>query len=79
MSSSPALQPQRGAGGKSSLDELAVGELVVDKLADETAVDAHSVCNDEAPVEAEAKFCVEIAVDVWSSTDSESTGISAKF
>jgi hypothetical protein len=75
MSSSPTLQPQRGAGGKSSLDELAVVELVVDKLADEIAVDAHR----EAPVEAEAKFCVEIAVDVWSSTDSESTGISAKF
>ncbi len=28
---------------KSSLDELVVGELVVDKLADEIAVDAHRV------------------------------------
>jgi hypothetical protein len=43
MSSFPALQPQRSAGCKSSLDELVVGELVVDKLADEIAVDAHRV------------------------------------
>ena len=43
MTRSPTLQPQRGAGGKSLLDELVVGKLVVDKLADEIAVDAHRV------------------------------------
>ena len=73
MSSSPALQPQHGAGGKS----------VVDELADETVVeDEPNSCADVTPVGDVDKSCdVQLPVDMsaWSSTDSESTGISEKF
>ena len=79
MPSSPTLQPQRGVEGKSAADET-----VVDKLVDETAVEVEATacdvetpgededgsCNDDAPRVAEDRACVEVTVDVWSSTDS---------
>ena len=92
MSSSPALQPQRGAGGKSVADETAI-EVVVDELADETAVEDEAIackvvtagddvgksCDVQLPGDMVESFCnVETIVDVWSSSDSESTGISEK-
>ena len=43
MPSSETMQPQRGAGGKSALDGTVVDEILVDKLADEIAVDEHRV------------------------------------
>ena len=47
MPSSPTLQPQRGAGGKSAADKT-----VVDKLVDETAVEVEATaCDVETPDE----------------------------
>ena len=64
MPSSPTLQPQRGVGGESTLDEAAVDEVVVVvELADGTVVGESIVCNDDAPVAAEVEVCAEIAVD----------------
>ena len=64
MPSSPTLQPQRGVGGESTLDEAVVDEVVVVvELADGTVVGESIVCNDDAPVAAEVEICAEIAVD----------------
>ena len=64
MPSSPTLQPQRGVGGESTLDEAEVDEVVVVvELADGTVVGESIVCNDDAPVAAEVEVCAEIAVD----------------
>ena len=64
MPSSPTLQPQRGVGGESTLDEAEADEVVVVvELADGTVVGESIVCNDDAPVAAEVEVCAEIAVD----------------
>ena len=64
MPSSPTLQPQRGVGGESTLDEAEVDEVVVVvELADGTVVGESKVCNDDARAAAEVEICAEIAVD----------------
>ena len=64
MSSSPTLQPQRGVGGKSVVDEAVIDEVVVViGLADGTVVGESKVCNDDARAAAEVEICAEIAVD----------------
>ena len=65
MSSSPTLQPQRGVGGKSVVDEAVIDEVVVVvvELADGTVVGESKVCNDDARAAAEVEICAEIAVD----------------
>ncbi len=92
MPSSPTLQPQRGAGGKSVVNENAF-EVVVDELAEETAVEDEAIacnvvtagdevgksCDVQLPGDMVESFCNgETIVDVRSSDDSESTGISEK-
>ena len=83
MSSSPALQPQRGAGDKSVVNELA-DETVVDDEAIACDVvtpddDVDKSCDVQLLGDMVESFCnVEIIVDVRSSSDSGSTGISEK-
>ena len=65
MPSSPTLQPQRGVGGESTLDEAEADEVVVVvvELADGTVVGESNVCKDDARAAAEVVTCAEIAVD----------------
>ena len=62
MSSSPTLQPQRGVGGKSVVDEAVIEvagvKTVHDKLAEETAVgDEVIACNVVTAVDDVGKSC----------------------
>ena len=60
MSSSPTLQPQRGVGGKSVVDEAVISgvKTVHDKLAEETAVgDEVIACNVVTAVDDVGKSC----------------------
>ena len=70
MSSSPALQPQRGAGGKSVVDETVIEaagvKTVLDELAEETAVGDEAIaCNVATAVDNVGKSCdVQLPVDI---------------
>ena len=82
MPSSPNLQPQRGAGVKSVVDETVDDEIVVGKLVDETAVEDEAIAcdvvtpGDDADISCDVQLPVHIVVG--SSTDSGSTEISDK-
>ena len=83
----PSSPTQRGAEGKPAADEAVVDALVDDTAAEVEAnacdvetpgADIDGSRNDDASLAAEVGACVEVTVDVRSSSDSDSTEISDK-